>query len=64
MWWFGIEAQVVPENAEGHRCYRRGMNCCCAVGAHPRPSLARTGEGGLGSIVACSTTLVVGYGTS
>ncbi len=29
MWWFCFEAQVVPENAEGHRCCRRGMNCCC-----------------------------------
>ena len=27
-------------------CCRRGMNCCCAVGAHSRTSLARIGRGG------------------
>ena len=30
MWWFCFEAQVVPGNAEGHRCCRRGMNCCAS----------------------------------
>ena len=41
MWWFGFEAQVVHENAEGHRCCRRGMNCCCFGRTKVRP-LSRT----------------------
>ncbi len=40
----GIGAQVVPENAEGHRCCRRGMNCCCASAAH---------KGGLSAAQKC-----------
>ncbi len=44
MWWSGIEARVVPENAEGHRCCRRGMNCCCASAAH---------KGGLSAAQKC-----------
>ena len=44
MWWFCFEAHVVPENAEGHRCCRGGMNCCYAVGTHARTSLARMGS--------------------
>ena len=61
MWWFCFEAQVVPENYGGPGCCcRRGMNCCCAVRAHARPSLARIRE--LGSTVTCSITLIVGYG--
>ena len=62
MWWFGKEARVVPENAEGHHCCRRGMNCYCAVGAHVRTSLARMGEGGLDATVACATARADWYG--
>jgi len=56
----GIGAKVVPENAEGHRCCR-GMNCCCASAAHKGVLVARTGEGGISCLVACSTNPVVGY---
>jgi len=43
-------------------CCRRGMNCCCAVGAHSRPSLARTGKGVIRFLVVNTTNTVVGCG--
>ena len=54
----GIGAQVVPENAEGHRCCRRGMNCCYASAAHSRGLVARTGEGAW-DVVFCFEAQVV-----
>ena len=57
MWWSGFETQVVPGapcgcllRSLGHELLLRGR----------RAPVARMGEGGLGSIVACSTTRIDG----
>ena len=63
MWRSGNEAQVVPENAEGHRCCRRGMNCCCASARTRATTLPGWGKGP-GIDRAWTTTLVVEYGAS